>query len=35
MSKSARRTYPEAFKKQVVKIHEGGKSHKEIIKEYE
>jgi len=35
MSKSARRTYPEAFKKQVVKLHQGGKSRKAIIEEYE
>ncbi len=35
MSKSAHKTYPEAFKKQVVALHQGGKFSKDIIKEYE
>lgn len=35
MSKSARRTYPEVFKKQMVALYQGGEPRKEIIEEYE
>ena len=35
MSNSVRRTYPEAFKKQIVALYQSGKPRKEIIEEYE
>lgn len=35
MSKRKRRTYSEAFKKQIVDLYHSGKSRQELIREYE
>lgn len=35
MTKRERRTYPEEFKEQMIKLYESGKPKKDIISEYD